>query len=80
MYLWPVSRRHGSFYRGINRVGTKLLGVNATLGEHNLLIQRREGGFGFAQVGFATGAVDADSKSPCFTAWLSVTASLQCDR
>ena len=63
------------FYRGINRVGTKLLCVNATLGEHNLLIQRREGGFSFRQIGFVRARVDAEQQIALLTAWLSVTAS-----
>lgn len=66
MYLWPVSRRHGLFYRGINRVGTKLLRINATLGEHNLLIQRREGGFSFRQIGFVRARVNAEQQIALF--------------
>lgn len=60
------SRRHGLFYRGINRVGTKLLCVNATLGEHNLLIQRREGGFSFRQIGFVRARVNAEQQIALF--------------
>lgn len=65
-YRWLVSRRHGLFYRGINRVDAKLLRVNATLGEHNLLIQRREGGFSFRQIGFVRARVNAEQQIALF--------------